>query len=466
MIKKNRSFSLKFWLLLLIGSISSVLLISQYALNYRFVKDLQREHIKAANKIISFNIETMMLFPVVTKDKAELKRISDNLLLLEGVWSIETWDNAEELLYKIEKESDNGTEILLVKTIIPIFDQQPAIALNQFAEEQNDLVDKIKVGEVRVYFANEPQVNILEKTLFNHTIVAILIIFFVAVILLYWILIVTRFIQHAKAQMIQIDSGNYKIRVGRTRISEFNDIACHIENMAKTFDHQVIEIINNQEKAIEGQKMAEHHSYLKTELMGLISDKIRTPVEVIYRLFSSLDENQRGKNTQEYITKLEICKKAAVELLSVVEELLDFNTSVGGYSILIIDDREKNCLKLSDIFKEQGLQVQFSTDPHNAPKKVAATYFDVMLVSNKMHGVDIISFVKQLRQKGQNPNVVIICVTTNATLFIQDDLLQPDIFDGLLIEPVEPANLLEKIEQTLMLREQLTKFQAPNDPPN
>lgn len=322
----NFAMSYRVWIMVLVAVITVILLLAQYFLNYRVVKDLHLQQIEESNNIIVSNVRTMMRFPLTVGDKPEIERLSKSLLEQDLLWAIEVRD-ANGLIVHREELDTNANGLMLDKKTVAITDNVTLVELVEFGETTQSTENQ--VGEVSLYFTNQAKLDLQEQTLHARTLISTVVVIVVGLIVFYLILNVSTFVNRAKDRMRLIRHGDYDVKMERSRVRELNEMAEGVEAIAEAFSDRKLELEKQTLAAEEGRRLSEHHSQFKTEMMRLISHELRTPVHVIVNLMGNMD-NESFANKVERETKLNMVKQASSELLAVVDELVDMKVFEEG----------------------------------------------------------------------------------------------------------------------------------------
>ena len=110
--------------------------------------------------------------------------------------------------------------------------------------------------------------------------------------------------------------------------------------------------------------------------------------------------------------------------------------------VMIVDDEPIVGRRLKPALEKRGLEVEAYTDPLQALARLDAGDLDVVVSDVKMHGLDGISLLQRLRERGARTKVVLI------TGFPSDELEREALSKGafdLIAKPFKSTHLIEVI---------------------
>lgn len=136
--------------------------------------------------------------------------------------------------------------------------------------------------------------------------------------------------------------------------------------------------------------------------------------------------------------------------------------------VLVIDDKEANCLVMMEMLKESGITPDYATDPNTGLNKALRKHYDVILVDYHMPDLDGAALTKTIRESEVNALSVIMCVTADITIDAQKAIQENNHFNGTIIKPFNAEELCERIEHALYSKQQGGKvvygfFKTPNE---
>jgi signal transduction histidine kinase/ActR/RegA family two-component response regulator len=134
-------------------------------------------------------------------------------------------------------------------------------------------------------------------------------------------------------------------------------------------------------------------------------------------------------------------------------DLSDVSYLDSGCKVLVIDDREANCIVMMDMLNQFDITPEYATDPNAGLHKALRKQFDVILVDYHMPDLDGATLTKAIRDSEINANSVILCITADATIATQDVLIGTKYFDGVIVKPINAETLAEKIENAMYAKE-------------
>jgi signal transduction histidine kinase/ActR/RegA family two-component response regulator len=625
MKSKMPVLTLKIWIQILIVFTIGIYSFSQYYLNYKYIQELNREQIEQINSIVSTDLKTMMQFPLVTNDLETITRLTTDLLQHEMIWAIEVRDAQDRIIERAERSVDNQ-KIILNRQRIAIFDDRIPLVLDETGIPQTTA--PILLGQVYIYFTNDSQVQSLNSDLQEKTLIFALITLVFSILLASFMINFSWHVKSAIAEMQKIIEGDYRIKIRRSRVIEFNTLGAKLEEVAHAFSEQVARLTKSKSEARKKQLEAEESNAAKIRFMQVISHEIRSPVHVIVNLFATITDDIIKNKPESIQQRLGLCRDSASELLTVIDEFLDvqafgsgqvkikhteqsvnhtitdicsryrqkfslkkvnfeyeddqpvndynavfdkgkldrilsnlienalkytrigvvslswrveiaedtrlvihvMDTGIGistsdqlhifdpfyqvnspmikqhsgrgiglsivkelaqllngtisvtsisqrgstftlslpieitkplhatpaeeSYldkecSVLVIDDKEANCIVMMNMLKTYDIIPEYVTDPNTGLNKALRKRYDVILVDYHMPDLDGATLTKSIRGSSANADTVILCITADATVATQDTLIDTNNFDGIIVKPIDAQMLAERIEHAL-----------------
>lgn len=90
----------------------------------------------------------------------------------------------------------------------------------------------------------------------------------------------------------------------------------------------------------------------------------------------------------------------------------DFNPSLAGVSVLVLDDEEETRQMLADMLEHHGAKVALHSSGAEALESLGREKFDVLLSDLGMEEMDGVSFIRQVRALGiQTPAIALSAYT-------------------------------------------------------
>lgn len=223
---KQLSLPLKYWLNMVLILLCIVFFVVQY-LNYRFSQNIQAEQFQKSISVIKLNVQTMMMFPVITKDQKEVARLASLLLSLDIVWDIEIKNHFGHIFYRAQKDGLE-TDIPLTNETIPLVDNTVPVALNNFNDGSESLIpghpDFPQIGKVVISYQNS-NFELIRNNFIKHAIVSAS---FMVLLMIVQVIITSRLnhlVQQTRKKIIQIQD------VTHFGISELNEINQDLSNI-------------------------------------------------------------------------------------------------------------------------------------------------------------------------------------------------------------------------------------------
>ncbi|MBI5725083.1 MAG: sigma-54-dependent Fis family transcriptional regulator [Planctomycetes bacterium] len=125
--------------------------------------------------------------------------------------------------------------------------------------------------------------------------------------------------------------------------------------------------------------------------------------------------------------------------------------------ILIVDDERIKRSILEDELKAGGYEVAIAENPLQAEPKMAKATFDVIVTDLRMPGQDGLSFLRQVKQR--QPDQQVIVMTAYGTVETAVEAMKLGAFDYLL-KPFATEELLLKIDRLLQYRRLASENEA------
>ena len=119
--------------------------------------------------------------------------------------------------------------------------------------------------------------------------------------------------------------------------------------------------------------------------------------------------------------------------------------------ILIIDDNSAALQAYSELFamREPAIDVTTATSAEAALEFMEAASFDVVVCDFRLPGLDGLGFVRECRQLGRDP--VVVLVTGYGTIELEEEAAQHGIY-AVLHKPVDPQAFLSVMKRALLRR--------------
>jgi signal transduction histidine kinase/ActR/RegA family two-component response regulator len=625
--------TLKRWMQILIVFTIGIYSFAQYYLNYKYIQELNRQQIEQINSIVSTDLKTMMQFPLATNDLESISRLMSDLLKHEMIWAIEVRDAQGKIIERAERTVDDQ-KITLTRQSIEIFDDRAPLVIDETVSQPTTF--HILLGHVYIYFTNDSQVQSLNSNLQEKTLIFALIILAFSMLLASFIINFSWHVKSAITEMQKIIEGDYRIKIRRSRVMEFNTLGAKLEEVAQAFSEQVASLTESKSEARKKQLEAEESNAAKIRFMQVISHEIRSPVHVIVNLFATITDDIIKNKPESIQQRLGLCKDSASELLTVIDEFLDvqafgsgqvkikhteqsvnhtitdicsryrqkfslkkvnfeyeddqpvndynavfdkgkldrilsnlienalkytrmgvvsiswrvdiaedtrlvihvIDTGIGistadqlhifdpfyqvnspmikqqsgrgiglsivkeltqllngsitvtsisqrgstftlslpieitnplhatpaeeSYldkecSVLVIDDKEANCIVMMDMLQTYDIIPEYVTDPNTGLNKALRKRYDVILVDYHMPDLDGATLTKSIRDSSANADTVILCITADATVATQETLIDTNNFDGIIVKPIDAQTLAERIEHAMYAKHVLGK---------
>jgi signal transduction histidine kinase/CheY-like chemotaxis protein len=625
--------TLKRWMQILIVFTIGIYSFAQYYLNYKYIQELNRQQIEQINSIVSTDLKTMMQFPLATNDLESISRLMSDLLKHEMIWAIEVRDAQGKIIERAERTVDDQ-KITLTRQSIEIFDDRAPLVIDETVPQPTTF--HILLGHVYIYFTNDSQVQSLNSNLQEKTLIFALIILAFSMLLASFIINFSWHVKSAITEMQKIIEGDYRIKIRRSRVMEFNTLGAKLEEVAQAFSEQVASLTESKSEARKKQLEAEESNAAKIRFMQVISHEIRSPVHVIVNLFATITDDIIKNKPESIQQRLGLCKDSASELLTVIDEFLDvqafgsgqvkikhteqsvnhtitdicsryrqkfslkkvnfeyeddqpvndynavfdkgkldrilsnlienalkytrmgvvsiswrvdiaedtrlvihvIDTGIGistadqlhifdpfyqvnspmikqqsgrgiglsivkeltqllngsitvtsisqrgstftlslpieitnplhatpaeeSYldkecSVLVIDDKEANCIVMMDMLQTYDIIPEYVTDPNTGLNKALRKRYDVILVDYHMPDLDGATLTKSIRDSSANADTVILCITADATVATQETLIDTNNFDGIIVKPIDAQTLAERIEHAMYAKHVLGK---------
>jgi len=115
-------------------------------------------------------------------------------------------------------------------------------------------------------------------------------------------------------------------------------------------------------------------------------------------------------------------------------------------NILVVDDEEMNLTLLEEIFSMEGFpNVTLIDDPVTALSVFEKEPFDIILLDLKMPRMDGFEFLKQIKDKAQNPPPVLV-LTASADKETEARVLSANAH-GVISKPFDHDNVLKTIKK-------------------
>jgi len=172
--------------------------------------------------------------------------------------------------------------------------------------------------------------------------------------------------------------------------------------------------------------------------------------ELVALMSGSIDVESTLRRGSTFTVTIPISiSKQILQVANDSEPLFDSDCDV-----LIIDDKEANCIVMRDMLKQSGISPDYATDPNTGLNKALRKHYDVILVDYHMPDLDGAALTKAIRESKVNAESVILCVTADATVVAQKSIQEQHHFNGIIIKPFDADVLSERIEHALYSNQQ------------
>jgi DNA-binding NtrC family response regulator len=117
--------------------------------------------------------------------------------------------------------------------------------------------------------------------------------------------------------------------------------------------------------------------------------------------------------------------------------------------ILIIDDNSAALQAYSELFsvREPAIDVTTAASAEAALELMDAASFDVVICDVRLPGMDGLGFVRESRERGRDPLVVL--VTGYGTIELEEEAAQHGVY-AVLHKPVDPQAFLSVVKRALL----------------
>jgi two-component system, cell cycle response regulator DivK len=115
-------------------------------------------------------------------------------------------------------------------------------------------------------------------------------------------------------------------------------------------------------------------------------------------------------------------------------------------TILLADDHEDNRIALITILERRGYRVLGAGDGAEAVEVALKHVPDLVLMDLAMPVMNGVEAMKRIKADERTAAVLVVALTAMA-LSVDEDKLRADGFDGLLIKPCMPPQLIAEVER-------------------
>jgi two-component system, cell cycle response regulator DivK len=115
-------------------------------------------------------------------------------------------------------------------------------------------------------------------------------------------------------------------------------------------------------------------------------------------------------------------------------------------TILLADDHEDNRIALITILERRGYRVLGAGDGAEAVEVALKHVPDLVLMDLAMPVLNGVEAMKRIKADERTAAVLVVALTAMA-LSVDEDKLRADGFDGLLIKPCMPPQLIAEVER-------------------
>lgn len=313
MIKK-KPIRFRFLALIAVLFVTAILAVSQYFIHFSFARSVSSSFERETMALIENNMPYMLTFPVATKDKHALKRIVDNLIDLDFVYSVEIRDaDGNVLAYEIDTTVPTEEGVKIVYRTIEITDDRSVMLDDLSTESARPNI----IGRARIALTPYKLQQQNNSELTKHLWVLI------AVLLLILIVIVAfAYLYHfSTRRMIEglkmISERKYRKDVQNHLIAEMNDVFNGMNSLS--------------ENLTKTMSALEKSDKLKKRIINRLSIDLGTPVSTVANLVDMMSEQITiVENGGQLAPTMEFIRTNITKLTKIIEQLGEFNSITSG----------------------------------------------------------------------------------------------------------------------------------------